>query len=136
MISAYENGRRQPSLPTLSRLVEATGTRLVVGLHTRHVLPDTVRGRLLRRLGPQLRAVAARHGVSGLRAFGSVVRGSDDETSDVDLLADTPPGFSLLALVALRRELSETLGEPVDVVPARSLRPEVAADAACGAVAL
>lgn len=31
-VSAYENGRRQPTLPTIARLIEATGHRLAVGI--------------------------------------------------------------------------------------------------------
>jgi uncharacterized protein len=35
---------------------------------------------------------AAVHGVRNLRVFGSVARGEDRPDSDVDLLADLPPG--------------------------------------------
>ncbi|MGH3937643.1 MAG: nucleotidyltransferase family protein [Pseudonocardiaceae bacterium] len=52
--------------------------------------------------------------------FGSVARGQDEPRSDVDLVVDLPETTSLLELIALRRELTEPLGVPVDVVPARS----------------
>lgn len=133
MISAYESGGRQPSLPVLRRLVDATGMQLSVEL-TARTLPDTVRGRLLRRLGPQLCATVARFGGENVRVFGSVARGSDNSDSDVDLLVDLPRDVSLLRLLALRRELSAIVGEPVDVVPASSLRADVAAAAARDAV--
>jgi predicted nucleotidyltransferase len=42
-------------------------------------------------------------------------------------VADLPETISLLELIALRRELTDLLGAPVDVVSARSLRPDVAA---------
>ncbi len=32
VISAYESGRRQPAIPTLAALVDATGNKLVIGL--------------------------------------------------------------------------------------------------------
>lgn len=36
----------------------------------------------------QLRALAARYGVSNLRLFGSVARGEEHPDSDIDLLID------------------------------------------------
>ncbi|MNW67156.1 Nucleotidyltransferase domain protein [compost metagenome] len=71
--------------------------------------------------------VAARYGVANVRLFGSVARGEDRVDSDVDLLVDLDPQVGLFTLAALEAELGEMLGRTVDVVPARSLRPEVAA---------
>ena len=45
--------------------------------------------------------------------------------SDVDLLVDLDDGVSLVALIALERELTDVLGRKVDVVPARGLKPGV-----------
>jgi len=67
--------------------------------------------------------VAARHGASNIRLFGSVARGEDTPESDVDLLVDvtgdTTPWFpgSLIA------DLEQLLGQPVQVVIRRSLSP-------------
>lgn len=47
VISAYESGARQPSLPTLTRLVAATGLELTVGLRK----PAPARARLTGPLG-------------------------------------------------------------------------------------
>jgi predicted nucleotidyltransferase len=129
VISAYEGGRRQPSLATLRRLVEATGEALAVDVvATRPVdPPNTALGRAVRRHRSAVRSVAARHGAVSVRLFGSVARGEEEPDSDIDLVADLPETISLLELIALRRELTELLGAPVDVVPARSLRPDVAA---------
>ena len=63
-------------------------------------------------------AAAAAHGVSGLRVFGSVARGEDRPGSDVDLLADLPPGMSLFGLGRVQAELEAILGTRVDLVPA------------------
>jgi predicted nucleotidyltransferase len=41
------------------------------------------------------------------------------------LLVDLDKGTGLFTLEALRRELSEILGVPVDVAPSDSLRPRV-----------
>ena len=47
---------------------------------------------------------------SGLHVFGSVARGEDRPDSDVDLLADLPPGISLLGLARLQADLEAILG--------------------------
>jgi len=39
---------------------------------------------------------AAKHGARNIRIFGSVVRGEEDEKSDIDLLVEMEPGRSLL----------------------------------------
>lgn len=129
VISAYESGRRQPGLATLRRLVEASGQALAVDVvATRPVdPPDTVLGGVVRRHRSAVRSVAARHGASNVRLFGSVARGEEEPDSDIDLVVDVPETISLLELIALRRELTELLDAPVDVVPVRSLRPDVAA---------
>jgi predicted nucleotidyltransferase len=65
---------------------------------------------------------ASRRGAQNVRVFGSVARGGDTESSDVDLLVDLDDGVGLVALVGLKRELTELLGVDVDVVPADSLK--------------
>ena len=128
VISAYESGHRQPSLPTLAALIEAAGYELVTGVRRQprqlNRLSGPV-GRRVRRRRHDLVAAAAAHGVSGLRVFGSVARGQDRPDSDVDLLADLPPGMSLFGLARLQSELEAILGARVDLVPAADLKPEV-----------
>jgi predicted nucleotidyltransferase len=62
--------------------------------------------------------------------FGSsaVARGDDGPESDIDIAAELPSTISLIGLAGLRRELSDLLGVPVDVVPTSGLRRAVAAD--------
>ncbi|WP_125776863.1 nucleotidyltransferase family protein [Antribacter gilvus] len=69
---------------------------------------------------------AARRGVRNVRIFGSVARGEETSTSDVDLLVDLDPGTGLFALGALEAELEGLLGREVDIVVARAVRDEVA----------
>jgi len=69
--------------------------------------------------------VAARHGASNVRVFGSVARGESDEKSDLDLLVTMEPGRSLLDHAALWLELRELLGCEVDVVSEKGLRPRI-----------
>lgn len=138
VISAYENGRREPSLATLRKLVNASGQQLTVDVvPTRPVgLPDTPRGRLLKRHRSEIRDIAARRGARDPRVFGSVARGDDGPESDIDVAIEIPDDFTLIDLVGLARELTELLGVRVDVVPARSLRPGVAAGLEADGVAL
>lgn len=60
--------------------------------------------------------LAARHGASDIRVFGSFARGEARADSDIDLLVDFEPGRSLLDQVALEQELEAFLGRRVDIV--------------------
>lgn len=55
--------------------------------------------------------------ISNIRLVGSVARGEDTETSDVDFLVDTAPGTSLFDLGGLHEDLQDLLGIPVDIIP-------------------
>jgi hypothetical protein len=81
-------------------------------------------------------AAAAARGVTGLRVFGSVARGEDRPDSDVDLLAELPPGMSLFGLARLQAELEAILGTRVDLVPSTDLKPDVRSRADRDLVAL
>jgi hypothetical protein len=72
---------------------------------------------------PAIRAVAQRHGVTRIRIFGSVARGESQPDSDLDLLVDLEPGRSILDLIAVKQDLSDLQGRPVDVVTEKSLSP-------------
>jgi predicted nucleotidyltransferase/DNA-binding XRE family transcriptional regulator len=128
VISAYESGHRQPSIPALARLIGAAGFELALGLRRQ---PGRLRrlsgpvGRRVRRHREDLIATAAAHGVRNLRVFGSVARGEDRPGSDVDLLADLPPGLSLFGLGRVEADLEAILGTRVDVVSAADLKPGV-----------
>ena len=128
VISAYESGHRQPAVPTLAALIEATGHELILsvgpGPQGLARLSGPV-GRRVRRNRHKLVAAAAAHGVTGLRVFGSVARGDDRPDSDVDLLADLPPGLSLFGLGRVEAELEVILSARVDLAPAESLKPQI-----------
>lgn len=72
-----------------------------------------------------MRRIATAHGAANVRVFGSVGRGEQSSTSDLDLLVDMAKGRSLFDLVALSNELEESLGVEVDVVTEASLSPYV-----------
>ena len=140
VISAYESGRREPSLPMLQRLVEATGHKLDVSFRrvadAPRNLPDTPAGRQLRRHRRRILQLASERGADHIRVFGSVARGDDDDSSDVDLLVDLADDVGLVGLAGLERELSELLEADVDVVPASLLKPAVRELAEAEAIAL
>jgi uncharacterized protein len=139
VISAYESGHRQPSVPTLAALIEATGYELATAVRRQPRRLKTLSGPVgqrVRRRRHDLVAAAAAYGVSGLRVFGSVARGQDRPDSDVDLVADVPPGMSLFGLAGLQAELEGIVGAQVDLVPAADLKPEVRVRAGRDLVAL
>jgi predicted nucleotidyltransferase len=73
----------------------------------------------------EIRALAARYGVTDVRVFGSMARGDADEHSDVDLLVRPLPGTSLLELGGLVMDAQALLGRRVDVVTERGLNPRI-----------
>jgi len=139
VISAYEVGRRQPSLLTLAKLIDAAGADLVVDIQRQP--PQLSRlsgpvGRQVRRRRRDLVAAAAAHNVTNLRVFGSVARGEDRPDSDVDLLVDLPPHMGLLGLGRVQADLEAILGTKIDLIPAGDLKPAVRARAERDLVAL
>lgn len=107
----------------LTKLVDASGTQIVIEL----VGPG------IHSLGDHLAAnraalVAALEGLgaSNIRVFGSVARGEETATSDFDLLVDLDDSVGVLELAAMCGEAERILGRPVDVVPASSLKHDIA----------
>lgn len=72
-----------------------------------------------------MRRIAAAHGAGNVRVFGSVGRGEEGASSDLDLLVDMAEGRSLFDLIALSNDLEESLGVDVDVVTEASLSPYI-----------
>jgi predicted nucleotidyltransferase len=80
---------------------------------------------LLRQYRAEVLRLAAKHGATEVRVFGSVARGEADEASDVDFLVRLAPGRSLFDLGGLLVDLEELLGRRADVVTERGLRPRI-----------
>jgi len=70
-----------------------------------------------------LLAIAARHGASNLRLFGSVLRQEARPDSDVDLLIDLAEDRGFDDYLALIEELESVLGRRVDLITDRGLSP-------------
>lgn len=69
----------------------------------------------------QILQLAASHGAQDVRVFGSVVRGEQSATSDLDLLVRMEEGRSLLDHIGLIQDLQDLLGCRVDVINERVL---------------
>jgi len=63
--------------------------------------------------------------VQEIGVFGSVIRGEQKESSDIDVLVGLDRDADLLDLIALSQFLEERLHHKVDVVPRNALRPEL-----------
>lgn len=66
-------------------------------------------------------AIAARHGANNIRLFGSVARGEDNESSDIDLLVSMEKNRSLYDLIGLQQEIQHILQRKVDVLTDKSI---------------
>lgn len=71
----------------------------------------------------EILSMAARHGASDVRVFGSVLHGDDRPDSDIDLLVEVEKGRSLLDIIGLEQELEELLGRRVEVLTVGGLSP-------------
>ena len=69
----------------------------------------------------EIRRVVESHRARNARVFGSVVRGDDTEESDLDILVDPTPETTLFDIGAIRHELLQLLGVPVDVLTPKAL---------------
>ncbi|MBT2502592.1 XRE family transcriptional regulator [Curtobacterium sp. ISL-83] len=127
VISTYENGRREPSLAALQRLLLAAGFTTVVDLQPVED-PPPLRDRV-DAVRSELRAIVARFGGRNPRLFGSVARGEDGPDSDVDLMVDLAPGLGIFALMRIQDEAEQLLRVRVDVVDAAGMGADALRDA-------
>ena len=63
-----------------------------------------------------IRQLVLEAGMANPRVFGSVVRGEDNEESDLDILVDPSPKTDLLDVVRLQRLISTLVGLRVDLL--------------------
>src|SRR5690349_12203319 len=120
-ISAYESGRRQPTLPMLSKLLEASGAELVLAAASAPAPLAALTGptgRRLRRLRHQVVEEAGRYGADNVRALGAVTRGEEQRGDPLTLLVDQNPAATATGLLTLEAGLQELVGVPVKVVTA------------------
>ncbi len=80
---------------------------------------------LLNEKRDEIRRIAARHGVSGIRVFGSVARGEAGPDSDIDLLVEPTSSTSSWFPAGLILDLEELLERHVEVVTERALYEDI-----------
>jgi uncharacterized protein len=144
-LARYETGTTLPTLPTLERLLSACGRQLQIRA-VRATEPSTPSTSMRGQLGPRanklrqqrrrLHDAARARGVRRVRVFGSLARGEETPTSDIDLLVDLEADRTLLDLAAFRREAQEILGTPVDVATPDMLKARIRAQVEREAVPL
>ncbi len=71
----------------------------------------------------EVQRIAAKHGATNVRLFGSVARGEAREDSDIDFLVDTGQATSSWFPAGLMLELEAILGCKVEIVTERGLSP-------------
>ena len=76
---------------------------------------DLVKLSELRAKRDTILAIAAKHGATNVRVFGSVARNEATDTSDVDFLMDLHQSKGLLDYIGLILDLETLLGRPVDI---------------------
>jgi hypothetical protein len=81
--------------------------------------------RMLRDRREQILRLAEQYRTGDVRVFGSVVRGDNSASSDVDFLVKPRPGCSLFELGGLLEDLQELLGARVDLVVEDGLKPRL-----------
>lgn len=82
------------------------------------------REQILGRLRLSKAALQAEFPVERLALFGSVAKGTQTPTSDVDILVEVPATIGL-RFVALAERLESLLGERVDLVSRRAIKPSL-----------
>jgi uncharacterized protein len=71
----------------------------------------------------KIRQLVIEAGMTNPRVFGSVVRGEDNEESDLDILVDAGKGTSLLTMVRVQDDLAKATGVKVDLRTPGDLHP-------------
>lgn len=118
-VSAYESGRRQPTLPMLSKLLEAMGSELKLATAP---LPEhlvTLVGPIglrIRRHRQLIVEVADRYGVEDLRVLGAVTRGEDKPGEQIEFLIDRRSVITVMDLLNLSNDLQELIGARVKIL--------------------
>ncbi|SES77505.1 hypothetical protein SAMN04488587_0917 [Methanococcoides vulcani] len=82
-------------------------------------------GTYLHKLHEMLPDLKKRYPVSYMGIFGSVVRGEQTSSSDLDILVEFNGTITLLGYARLEEELSQAFGVRVDLVSKNALKPRI-----------
>lgn len=84
----------------------------------------------------EVKAIVARHHGRSIAIFGSVARGDERPTSDIDFLVEFEAGTRPFEILAIGAELERVLGVKVDVGTPESLREHLRDEVLAEAVPL
>lgn len=65
------------------------------------------------------------YGVENIGVFGSVSRGEEKKSSDVDILVEFSKPLGFFKFIELERFLGELIGRKVDLVTKKALKPVI-----------
>ena len=82
---------------------------------------EEIREKLLK----QKPVLAEKYKVKEIGIFGSLVRGEQGESSDIDILVEFSEPIGLFAFIDLEDYLSEILAAKVDLVSKKALKPHI-----------
>ena len=80
---------------------------------------------LLKSKKNEILKLAEKHGAYNIRIFGSVLRGEDDQKSDIDFLVDIGKNISSWFPAGLVIDLENLLKIKVDIVTAKALKERI-----------
>lgn len=81
------------------------------------------RDEILKLLAQEKPELERRFRVHQMALFGSCVRGDQQAGSDVDILVDVDPSIGL-EFVSLAERIEKLLGQPVDLISIRAIKPK------------
>jgi predicted nucleotidyltransferase/DNA-binding XRE family transcriptional regulator len=138
-IAKYESGLASPSLRTLDRILRAAGVRLELSTTPMRSNPR-FDGELFSALQihrMEIQRIVKSHGGENVRVFGSVARGEESASSDIDLLIDLDVADKgSFALMSIEEELAKLLQRKIDVAPTHWLKPHIRRKALAEAISL
>ncbi len=79
----------------------------------------------LKKYRKDISKIASLHGAKNIKVFGSVVRGEQNQNSDIDFVVEMEKERTILNRIALMQDLKKLLGQEVDVVTYKSLREKI-----------
>lgn len=83
----------------------------------------------LREIRSQIEATYHQYSARHIRVFGSVARGEEGPSSDIDFLVDLPRGYDMFTQrIPLQGQLMEITGHRLDVIPEHELNRHIRAD--------
>lgn len=80
---------------------------------------------IIEKMARQINPILKKNGVSKAALFGSIVRGHENDSSDIDILVNYDKEVTLLDVAGLQFELEQILGRKVDLVSEKFLHHRI-----------